>query len=93
MSNCKTCKYFDGGAVVGNKDEPCYSCLTASDGWLPYYEEATEKMTNADKVRGMSDDELADFMDENDPVYWDRDTWLKWLKSPVEVDNVFNRKG
>ena len=37
-------------------------------------------LTNADHIRMMSDDELADFLDETDPVYWTRDIWMKWLK-------------
>ena len=39
-----------------------------------------EPLTNADHIRMMSDDELADFLDETDPVYWTRDIWMKWLK-------------
>lgn len=36
--------------------------------------------TNADRIRSMTDEELAEFLDETDPVYWDRQTWLDWLK-------------
>ena len=39
-----------------------------------------EPFTNADHIRMMSDDELADFLDKTDPVYWTRDIWANWLK-------------
>ena len=41
MRACVTCKHNNGVAVVGNKDEPCYSCLTAGDS-LPNYEAIDE---------------------------------------------------
>ena len=59
-------------------------------------------MTNADRIRQMSDEELAELLDEGCHIHgkcpneaWDggtepntscRDCWLDWLKSPVEVD-------
>ena len=42
--------------------------------------EPPQPQTNADHIRSMTDDELADFLDETDPVYWTRDIWMKWLK-------------
>ena len=41
-------------------------------------------MTNADRLRSMTDEELADFLDETDPVYWDRQTWLDWLREKCD---------
>lgn len=58
-------------------------------------------MTNADKIRSMSDEELARriatktacmgciFSEECNRRAWDRlceDVWLDWLKSPVEEE-------
>ena len=59
-------------------------------------------ITNADRIRGMSDEELAELLDEGCRIHgkcpneaWDggtepntscRDCWLEWLKSQVEVD-------
>lgn len=40
-------------------------------------------MTNADRLRSMTDEELADFLDKTDPVFWNRQTWLDWLKKEV----------
>jgi len=59
------------------------------------------KQTNADRIRAMTDEELAEFMKPYDSgcPRWNgkepmpcsmrtncRDCWLDWLKSPVEVD-------
>lgn len=38
-------------------------------------------MTNADRIRSMSDEELADFL-----LHICDWNWRDWLKSPVEVD-------
>lgn len=55
-------------------------------------------VTNADRIRGMSDEELAEFMEDAQtwggcPNHGARDCtsdcgscWAVWLKSPVEVD-------
>ena len=65
------------------------------------YRHVTGKQTNADRIRAMSDEELAEFMKPYDSgcPRWNgkepmpcsmrtncRDCWLDWLKSPVEVD-------
>lgn len=42
--------------------------------------------TNADRIRAMSDEELA-FYIVNHPMWIDTDTYTAWLKSPVEVNN------
>ena len=47
--------------------------------------------TNADRIRQMSDEELARFIrdqiiDRNIGI--PTETWLSWLKSPVEVDDA-----
>lgn len=56
--------------------------------------------SNADRVRGMSDEELADYHTKmcgcppgHDPIFCGMATigckgcWLSWLKAPVEVDD------
>ena len=59
------------------------------------------EMANADRIRAMSDEELADrimgfvrceacereFHIECNPLMTCRGVWLEWLKSPVEADN------
>ena len=48
-------------------------------------------MTNADRIRAMTDEELADeYIRIYHKLGWYTDSWAwlrKWLKSPVEVDN------
>lgn len=65
MKSCVNCKYNNGVAVVGNKDEPCYSCLTSLVDSLPNYEMKEEledwkptKITNAERIRFMNNTEL-----------------------------------
>ena len=46
----------------------------------------TEPITNAERIRAMSDDELAEWMAENN-AYGERaeaSQWLPWLKQPAE---------
>ena len=47
MKKCDTCKHKDRWVNT----EPCYSCKGGKDGWEP--------RTRADRVRAMSDEELA----------------------------------
>ena len=85
MRSCVTCKYNNGVAVVGNKDEPCYSCLTDRVNSLPNYEMKEEledwkppKITNADRIRAMTDEELTDFL-----LHICDWRWREWLKEEV----------
>lgn len=65
--------------------------------WGEIREEALRKCgqlppkTNADRIRGMSDEELAEWVwsaESSGRAYGVRgkNAWLKWLKSPAEVD-------
>ena len=45
-------------------------------------------MTNADRIRAMSDEELADWLEEVQCgmiEHWSR-WWLQWLKQPAEME-------
>lgn len=47
--------------------------------------------TNADRIRGMTDEELAHLLHTAEEHLfsgnlWNYEQWRKWLKSPVEVD-------
>ena len=46
----------------------------------------TEPVTNADKIRAMSDEELAEWMAECNAYKENADAsqWLPWLKQPAE---------
>lgn len=54
------------------------------------YEDKPEPVTNADKVRGMTDEELARWIAEEliEPGYYTREgayrLWLDWLKEEIE---------
>lgn len=42
-------------------------------------------MTSADRIRGMSDEELADYLtDICDPYLLEYGSWLEWLKKEAE---------
>ena len=46
----------------------------------------TEPITNADRIRAMSDEELAELLEEMtyDSMEHRAKYWLRWLKQPVE---------
>ena len=76
------------------KSEICQKC--ADKGCFGYDHRVTEcvdfqPMTNADRVRGMTDEELAKTMHDmtliSTEIGLSTEWWLQWLKSPVEVDN------
>ena len=87
---CKTCKHCD----TWEYDEPCFSCRNTGGG-IPTKWEAKvncKTQTNADRIRAMSDEELAVFLRtveydvEQFPFVQD---WDKWLKQPAkENDNA-----
>lgn len=57
----------------------------------PYDYECFEPMTNADKLRQMTDEELAEFMEGLSPskkwsIFLDGKRWLDWLKQEVSDD-------
>lgn len=72
IHDCDNCKYAETPAFF----EPCASC-GGSSYWEPYVQ------TNADRIRQMTDEELADFLDKVNPRLWKHETWLKWLKQEV----------
>ena len=77
---------------ANNGNDYCFACYNVN-WFIP--------LTNADRIRGMTDEELAYmFVDIGecdrrcpakigDCIFSDsacKDAWLSWLKSPVEVD-------
>lgn len=95
---CKTCKHDDD---IGFCDK-CFYNRALEEGGIPptMYEAKPKPQTNADRIRAMTDEELADrimcfvrceacereFHIECNPLMTCRGVWLEWLKSPVEVD-------
>ena len=82
MADCESCKNYDRTTV-------CSTCENDSD-----FEEVA--MSNADKIRAMNDEELAEFLDDmclvktdfhceecNNPLNCDV-CYLDWLQSEAE---------
>ena len=42
--------------------------------------------TNADRIRSMSDEELARFLGDEPPYFSTYDKYLEWLQQPVEAE-------
>ena len=46
--------------------------------------------TNGDKIRTMSDEELAQFLSAGELIAVCKECWLEWLRSPVDGSNECN---
>lgn len=90
MAKCKNCKYLD---TVQNdlRSEPFKWCVCTDDSpvldmerYCDYY----APMTNADRIRSMTDDELADFIINFDnrfgEEYEGEQSCLSWLQKESE---------
>ena len=88
----------------------CKNCINLQNHWCDMVADSTdenaerecctyERMTNADKIRSMSDDELAEFIEqvstdsmetisfgtkEYEEIWEHKETALQWLQSEVE---------
>ena len=102
MAKCSQCLHWDACSmlfeiVIGRK--PTANGNKAKEK-CPHFKDKTIN-TNADRIRAMSDEELARFLAENE---WECETYndcakcprmtddgcvslLKWLKQPVEVED------
>ena len=76
---CKGCAYVSRG----EHEAPCIKCAqNASDNY--------KRMTNADRIRSMSDEELAEWLTSiTDDAQSDAESkcdyqWSEWLQSEVE---------
>lgn len=70
MANCKLCTGFDDCPFRVGLDTPCW-----------YYKQ--KPMSNGDRIRAMTDEELAEWLDNNDSYFaiaYTRNEWLDWLK-------------
>ena len=88
-NGCSGCKYEH----LKGSEKPCCDCANM-------HMDKYEPITNADRIRNMSDEELAEFMSENTSCYYckvqceDRPNsptesscnfrWLDWLQSEAE---------
>ena len=87
--NCRECKY---GSECNTANAHGYKV-----GFCSQYTQKTKAQTNADRIRSMTDEELAKFIYEQADCFCvarygvcikDEDTcraaWLKWLKEEVK---------
>ena len=93
MATCKDCLYYDAcksyGVIMHNSLK--LKMTEGVESKCPYklFKSRTIK-TNADRIRAMSDEELAERLDE-----WQdwggglgKEWWLEWLKQPAEKDGI-----
>ena len=81
---CSTCK----NKRIRTTDEPCNTCITeySYNGVLPSY---TPRMTNADRIRSMSDEELAEFIWDYNFMHHEKPQELiEWLRQNVDDEVV-----
>ena len=57
-NSCETCKHYEVGAY----DEPCVSCRFRDYDVPTKWENPFNQKTNADRIRAMSDEELAELV-------------------------------
>lgn len=84
MKGCKNCPAFAKGTVT-YRGSGC-AALRSTYG----VETDPEIITNADRIRKMSDDELAKFLATklNDDFYGCPDLILQWLQQPAEEEQT-----
>ena len=80
---CAFCSEIQGGSLYCARTDHFIPSIGCEDG-----QSRTEFVTNADRIRAMTDEELAEWLcdqivDRNIGV--PPETWLEWLKQ--EVDN------
>lgn len=76
-----------GDYIIRGVKGEIYPCK--SDIFEMTYEAADKPMTNTDRIRAMTDEELAEWMAECN-AYGERadaSQWLPWLKQPCEEEN------
>lgn len=86
---CKNCRFCIYAHSMRGKEEPYCERHSKWIGDTLLCSEwemvsVSKPQTNADRIRAMTDEELADFLDKTDPVYWNRQTWLDWLRQEGE---------
>lgn len=89
---CLTCQFED----YDGSEEPCINCVSDTEVEgnakpTEYFPKKPPKpITNADRIRSMTDEELAEFIrdqiiDRNIGI--PTETWLDWLKQEVSAND------
>lgn len=93
--NCYSGGNFENGDIVeivqigtdDGEEKDCYGAISPYDNWKWYlYEDEISPVTNADKIRSMSDEELAKFIIED---RWDCN---ECPSGQENTDNPFGNK-
>ncbi len=77
MSNCENCKKYD-------------DCRTGSGITWPCGAYAPKRLTNADRIRAMRDEEMAKEMCSHSfaiAAHLSEKAWLDWLQQPAEEES------
>ena len=69
MKSCENCAYYD----MGRDEQPCFGCVEG----INYEEKETEGMSNFEKMKSMSIDDLAKWLDEYGQ--FDNSPWSNWF--------------
>jgi Lar family restriction alleviation protein len=68
------------------KTRVCPMCEDCPDGCpVETPKDSRNIVTNADRIRSMSDEELARFLGDEPPYFSTYDKYLKWLQQPVDA--------
>ena len=85
--NCAECGRWT--TMHSNGEYVSYDCLVTGKYIVKRKGKGTMRMTNADRIRNMSDEELADYLATvtSDVICgssWDYDEWIKELQSEAK---------
>lgn len=80
--DCDDCHYCE----LEPAEEPCKSCNATDEGFTNWKKREHPPMTNADRIRAMSDEELAEFLYQvgYDNGWGMKEYALEWLQQPAE---------
>ena len=79
IQTCSKCKNYD----ISICDEPCRKCQQAfrrGEGKPNFI----ASITNADRIRSMTDEELAEILHNAGGNWYSEEYWLNWLKEEVK---------
>lgn len=85
IKDCCSCIYANRSTFT----EPCVSCGVDFKNYVEKPKPKRKRKTNADLIRAMTDEELADeilkWFNWLNAVEWDEDRIINWLKQEAET--------
>ncbi len=88
MDYCETCVYYPPSSCDGKPCTQCditnpfRTCYREKEFVVDFYQEY--KQTNADRIRSMTNEELAEVLHNAGGNWYSEEYWLKWLKQENE---------